>query len=112
MSAEKSSRTKRWISVAPSVLVLAALGGCVDYLERRDTITLSAGEAQDWNKVVHIADPWPAHAKNTHIPGDGPRTARVIGRYSAGNEPANGTREPADALAPSGEPAATPRAQQ
>ncbi|MGF9759776.1 pilus assembly protein [Microvirga sp. 0TCS3.31] len=112
MSAEKSLRINRWMIVPPSVLVLAALGGCVDYLERRDTITLSAGEAQDWNKVVHVADPWPAHAKNTHIPGDGQRTARVIGRYSVGSEPANGSPGSADAPASAQDAADAPRPQQ
>jgi hypothetical protein len=62
-----------------------ALSGCVDYIERRDTITLAAGDAQDWNKVVHTADPWPPYAMNNNIPGDGKRTAQVIQRYSTGN---------------------------
>ncbi len=62
--------------------MLMALGGCVDYMERRDTITLAAGDAQNWNKVVHTADPWPPYAMNNHIPGDGKRTAEVIRRYS------------------------------
>jgi hypothetical protein len=62
--------------------MLMALGGCVDYLERRDTITLAAGDAQNWNKVVHTADPWPSYVMNNHIPGDGKRTAEVIRRYS------------------------------
>jgi hypothetical protein len=62
--------------------MLIVLGGCVDYIERRDTITLAAGDAQDWNKVVHITDPWPPYVMNNHIPGDGRRTAEVIRRYS------------------------------
>ncbi|MCG7391500.1 hypothetical protein MHY87_01075 [Microvirga sp. ACRRW] len=57
----------------------------MDYMERRDTITLHAGEAQAWNSVVHTADPWPPYVMNTHIPGDGQRTARVMQRYSTGN---------------------------
>jgi hypothetical protein len=65
--------------------MLPALAGCVDYLEHRDTVTLRAGDAQAWNRTVHTADPWPPHAMNNDIMGDGPRTARVIQRYSTGN---------------------------
>jgi hypothetical protein len=54
------------------------------YLERRDTVTLGAGDAQNWNKVVHTAEPWPRYVMDTHIPGDGQRTAVVIRRYSTG----------------------------
>ncbi|HZH12315.1 MAG TPA: hypothetical protein VEZ24_18340 [Microvirga sp.] len=61
------------------------LAGCADYVERRDTITLHAGEAQAWNKTVHIADPWPPYVMDSHIPGDGQRTAGVIRRYSRSN---------------------------
>lgn len=61
------------------------LGACADYMERRDTVTLHAGEAQAWNKVVHTADPWPPYVMNTHIPGDGQRTAQAIQRYSTSN---------------------------
>ncbi|QRM27639.1 hypothetical protein [Microvirga sp. VF16] len=65
--------------------MLSVLGGCVDYLEHRDTITLRAGDAQAWNKTVHTADPWPPYVMNNHIPGDGQRTAAVIQRYSTGD---------------------------
>lgn len=88
MSAGKSSRIRAiraWIQLPATCLTLMVLGGCVDYTERRDTITLAAGDAQDWNKVVHTTDPWPPYAMNNHIPGDGKRTAQVIQRYSTGN---------------------------
>jgi hypothetical protein len=84
MSSRKSLKIRLWLQPPAAFLLLMALGGCVDYLERRDTITLAAGDAQNWNKVVHIADPWPPYAGNTNIPGDGQRTAGVIRRYSTG----------------------------
>jgi hypothetical protein len=65
-------------------VLVVGLGGCVDYLKRSDTVTLSAGETQAWNKVVHVADPWPPYVMDTRIPGDGQRTAGVIQRYSTG----------------------------
>ena len=76
-----TSRFKVLCLLAP----LMALGGCVDYLKRRDTMTLEAGDAQAWNKTVHTADPWPPYAMNNNIPGDGRRTAVVMQRYSTGN---------------------------
>jgi hypothetical protein len=65
-----------------------SLGGCADYLNRHDTVTLGAGEAQSWNRVVQTTDPWPAHARNTRIERDGQRTARVIRGFT--ERPASG----------------------
>jgi len=58
-----------------------SLGGCADYLERRDTVTFAAGEAQAWNRVVHTSDPWPPYVTNTRITSDGERVARVTRGY-------------------------------
>jgi hypothetical protein len=79
------------------MLPAVMLGGCADYVERRDTITLAAGEAQSWNRVVHTADPWPPYVMNNNIPGDGQRTQAAIRRYSTGN--ANGQQGEAPAPA-------------
>src|SRR3712207_5738010 len=69
------------------ILTAAAvgLGGCADYVKRRDTVTFAAGEAQAWNRTVHVADPWPPAAANTRIDGDGRRVARAIERYEKGD---------------------------
>lgn len=88
MRSKKSSSNSPRGALALSLLLLACaplLGGCADYVERRDTITLHAGEAQAWNKTVHIADPWPPYVMDNRIPGDGQRTAGVIRRYSRGS---------------------------
>jgi hypothetical protein len=79
-----SSRPKRRLNLLIGLIATIGLGGCADYSKRRDTITFSAGEAQAWNKTVHVADPWPAHASNTRIDGDGQRVGRVIRSYSTG----------------------------
>jgi hypothetical protein len=84
MSSKKSSRTNGRLNLSIGLLLAVGMGGCVDYVERRDTITLRAGDAQAWNKTIHVADPWPPYAMNTQIPGDGQRTAVVIQRYSTG----------------------------
>lgn len=88
MPSRKSSSNKLRLWILAIVLPAGTLGGCADYIERRDTITLAAGEAQSWNRVVHATDPWPAYVMNTNIPGDGQRTQAAIRRYSTGN--ANG----------------------
>ena len=73
--------TRSCICLVPVI----GLGGCADYLDRRDTVTLGAGDAQAWNKTVQVDDPWPRYVMNTHIPGDGQRTAVVVRRYSTGD---------------------------
>jgi len=60
------------------------LGGCADYLERRDTVTFAAGEAQSWNRVIHTIDPWPPYVTNTRITSNGERVARATRSYFDG----------------------------
>jgi hypothetical protein len=84
MQLKKSSSNSTRIVLFISALSTIYLGGCADYVKRRDTITFAAGEAQAWNSVVHTADPWPPYVMNTRIHGDGQRTQAVIQRYSAG----------------------------
>jgi hypothetical protein len=60
---------------------LIALGACTDYLDRRETVSYSAGNAVAYNQAVHMIDPWPAHAKNTRIDTSGERMARAVRRY-------------------------------
>lgn len=98
MQPRKSSNRSLILSAMVCLLPISVLGGCADYLERRDTVTLGAGDAQDWNKVVHTADPWPRYVMDTHIPGDGQRTAVVIQRYSTGP----GGAEASQTAAPAG----------
>jgi hypothetical protein len=94
--AEKCSNRLKALCILVPIL---ALGGCVDYLKRRDTVTLEAGDAQAWNKVIHTADPWPPYVADTQIGGDGQRTARVMQRYSTGSGAAGSqaAQEPASA---------------
>jgi len=66
-----------------------SLGGCADYLERRDTITFAAGEAQAWNRVVHTIDPWPPYVTNTRITSNGERVARATRGYFDSGEGGN-----------------------
>jgi len=81
MSRAKSSRS----NARGAILALAAttlLGACTDmYLDRRDTVSLAAGDAVAANKVTHMIDPWPLRAGDRNIAFDGERMAAAAERY-------------------------------
>jgi hypothetical protein len=62
-------------------LALATLGGCSEYLDRRDTIALSAGDDVAANKVTQMVDPWPAASANKRIGFNGERMESAVQRY-------------------------------
>ena len=68
-----------------AILALAAttlLGACTDmYLDRRETVSLAAGDAVAANKVTHMVDPWPPRAGDRDIGFDGERMAAAAERY-------------------------------
>jgi hypothetical protein len=77
-----TARSKvRWIALSTAAFAVLTLGGCADYLNHRDRVSLAAGDAMQWNQAVHTIDPWPPAASNTAIPGDGKKLAGVIGDY-------------------------------
>jgi hypothetical protein len=51
------------------------------YFQRKDTVTLSAGNAHQANTVTHMIDPWPPRVRDTRIPANGERMSHVIARY-------------------------------
>jgi hypothetical protein len=60
----------------------AALAGCSDiYLDRRETISLSAGDAGRTNQVTHMIDPWPPHSANRNIAFNGEKMQSAVERY-------------------------------
>ena len=69
-----------------SALVLAAvLAGCTDlYTDRRDKISLSAGDAIAANKMTHMVDPWPRAAANRNIAFSGEVMQGAVERYRTG----------------------------
>jgi hypothetical protein len=70
-------------------LALAALAGtgllaagCSDlYYDRRDTISLSAGDAVATNIATHTIDVWPREAGETRIVSDGHVIQSAVERY-------------------------------
>lgn len=51
------------------------------YLARRDTIALGAGDAKDSNRAIHTIDPWPPYSRNDRLQFDGQRMWLGITRY-------------------------------
>jgi len=71
-------------AIAAAVIAGAMLAGCSDpglYLDRRDTIALSAGDASEANKVAQVVDPWPPYSGNTNIAFSGQRMQSAVERY-------------------------------
>jgi hypothetical protein len=79
-----------------AVLLLAAtimLGGCQtygndemsSYLQRKDTVTLSAGDASRANAMAQTIHPWPPGVGDTRIPMEGTRAAGAMASYRCPN---------------------------
>lgn len=69
-------------------LAAGALGGCSNapydphgYLDRRDSIELSAGDANASNIVMQMIDPWPVYAGNKNLAYNGQRVQAAVQRY-------------------------------
>ena len=60
--------------------LIAVLGGCSEYLDRRDTIARSGGNAVATNIVTHMVDPWPLESANRNIAFNGPKMQSAIER--------------------------------
>jgi hypothetical protein len=67
-----------------------ALGGCwsgiyenpaAQYVNRSDTVTLSAGNAKNVNAATHVIDPWPRYVGNPRIRANGERMVGAVQRY-------------------------------
>ena len=55
-----------------------------DYLSHRDTVSLSAGDANAANLAIQAPTPWPWYVNRTTIHGDGNRGVNVIEGYRNG----------------------------
>ncbi|NLS70638.1 hypothetical protein E3H11_17250 [Bradyrhizobium brasilense] len=72
------------------------LGGCYGvyghdemdrYVQRSDTITMSAGNAKEVNAVTHTIHPWPAYVGDRRIAYDARRTNGAVQRYGTQQRP-------------------------
>lgn len=82
------------------------LGGCYGvyghdemdrYVQRSDTITMSAGNAKEVNAATHTIHPWPAYVGDRRIAYDARRTGEAVKRYGT-------TSRPVDQLPDMGDP--------
>ncbi len=68
--------------------VCLELSGCTQYMnryvERLDTINISAGDAIATNEALMVPDPWPRYAYDTNIAFDGERIGRAVQIYREG----------------------------
>jgi hypothetical protein len=87
----------RVVTVALAVGALGmAIGGCSQiYLDRRDSLALSAGDAVAANQAVQVIDPWPRRSGNTNLVFNGQRMQSAAERYRT-----NTVVQPVDPMAP------------
>ncbi|MGI9406630.1 MAG: hypothetical protein ACR2O4_09685 [Hyphomicrobiaceae bacterium] len=71
--------------IAGAVCLTAAgilTSGCRDdYLDRRDTISFTAGAAMQANRAIHTIDPWPPSARKTRQNTDAEKVINAIDSY-------------------------------
>jgi len=87
-----SSKALRGIALASLAALTAALAGCSEYLDRRDTISIQGGNAVQTDKVVQMVDPWPRASADRRIAHNGVLMQSAVERYRTGRVIApNGT---------------------
>jgi hypothetical protein len=90
-----------------TLLLSSALAACSPssdlYYDRRDTLHLTAGDANASNIAVQTIDPWPRHAANRSIMTNGEKIQPAIQRYKEGKViPPQGMGTSSIQIAPSG----------
>ena len=83
---QKASRNS--FSILPKALpaillavIAIPLAGCETYGERRDTLTIGAGDSVRANIAMHTDDFWPRQAFNRDLTFDGERATRNVRAY-------------------------------
>jgi len=92
-----------------TVVAALSLGGCYGlagddemsrYLQRSDTITMSAGDAKQANAVTHTIHPWPSNVGDRRIVVSAAKTGGAVARYRSGTQ----SRDPLPAIGLEGAP--------
>jgi hypothetical protein len=101
MCQSKTKPTSRLIAVTVAGAALGAmLGGCSNlYMDRRDQVGLSSGDAIAANNAMQTGDPWPAHSGNTNLAFNGQKMQTAVERYRTNTpwlpvDPVTGTATP------------------
>lgn len=83
------------LPLALAAAVAAVVAGCTNqYVERRETLALHAGNAAAANRAIHTIDPWPAAAARADIEVSGRRMVDAIERYEAPKPQSGGAAAP------------------
>ena len=61
--------------------LIAALSGCSEYLDRRETISLNGGDAVMTNRVTQMVDPWPRVSADRNLAFSGEKMQSAVERY-------------------------------
>jgi hypothetical protein len=69
------------VLVALSCCSAAAWEWDEQYAQRKQGVTLSAGNAHDANAITQMNDPWPRYVGNRRIPANGERMVGAVTRY-------------------------------
>ncbi|HEX2257233.1 MAG TPA: hypothetical protein VHG92_11150 [Afifellaceae bacterium] len=80
---------------ATALVVTGMLAGCAEYLERRESISFGAGNAQQANLITHVVSPLPSHAADRDLWFHGERMGDAVERYRTGD-----TADPGAAAGP------------
>jgi hypothetical protein len=54
-------------SVITLIAAASVLASCAEYMNRRDTVSIRAGDAVEANKAIHEISPWPPYVERTDI---------------------------------------------
>ncbi len=69
-------------AIAAAVMLGALLAGCSDvYFDRRETVSLGAGNAVAANEIEQMVDPWPPYSNNKNLTFNGERMQRAVECY-------------------------------
>jgi hypothetical protein len=79
----KSAVARLALSIALLVTTLS-VGGCQEYLERSDTMTLGVADATETNKAIQTITRWPRVSRQDRWVSDGQRANAAMVRYRAG----------------------------
>jgi len=72
------------------------------YLERKDTVTLSAGDAKEVNRSTQMIAAWPRGVDDRNIPANGQRMAGAVQNYRCGTAPTSTTSSQTAGALPGG----------
>ena len=98
-----SRRTTPWGFLIFALGVATTLAGCspgdpfdnqfAQYGRRSLTVEPTAGNAVAANAAIETIDPWPRHAYNKSIPGNGTLTVAAVRKYECGPDTSTGASQ-------------------